>query len=240
MVCGSQWKTCDCPWFTYEAIERDRLRHLDERYVPAFEHFDLMDGPPARGVPIRDPARRHQEEADRRREQELADEAFARRIQALGLGEEQLPEGFGNAAGHHMNADFVRQAHDILAGQYDQAQAQAAERLVYEHRDHHRHISPPRPPRPPLRQHSTASRQYNNNPNRRASDRVVPRRTAMNYEEEAERHRPEPPLMGRSNTARRASALAGIARGQSGQNRVDEWRQYVDPLDPNLMNGVGI
>lgn len=195
-----------------------------------------MDGPPNRGIPIRDPARRHQEEADRRRDDELADEALARHMQGLGLEENHLPDGFGNAAGHHMNADFVRQAHDILAAQYNPAQGQAAQRMVNEH---HRNLSPPPPPRPPLRQHSTASRQYNNHPTRRPSERVVPRRRATDYAEETERHRPEPPLV-RRNTVRTASALAGIARGQSGQNRVDEWRQYVDPLDPNLMNGVGI
>jgi hypothetical protein len=232
MVCGSKWKTCDCPWFTYEAIERDRLRHMDGAYIPEF-HFDQMDAPPNRGIPMLDPARRFQEGADRRREQELADEAFARQFEAVDLGEDHPQEGFGNAGGHHMNADFFRQAHDILAGQYDQAQAQAAQRLVNEHHDHHRMASPPPPPRPPFRQHSTASRQYNNHPAQRASERVVPRRRATDYEEEAERHRPEPPPM-------RRSALAGIARGQSGQNRVDAWRQYVDPLDPNLMNGVGI
>ncbi|KAK4696056.1 hypothetical protein P7C71_g1811, partial [Lecanoromycetidae sp. Uapishka_2] len=187
---------------------------------------------------MRDPARRHQEDADRRREQELADAAFARHMQGLGLDEDHLPDAFGNAAGHHMNANFVRQAHDILAGQYNPAQGQAAQRMVDEHR---RHLSPPPPPppRPPLRQHSTASRQYNNHPARRPSERVVPRRRTAGYEEEAERHRPEPAPVRRA-TARTASALAGIARGQSGQNRVDEWRQYVDPLDPNLMNGVGI
>lgn len=185
---------------------------------------------------MRDPARRHQEEADRRREQELADQTLARHMEELGLDRNHLPEDFGNAAGHHMHENFVRQAHDILSGNFNQAQGQAAQRMVDEHR---RNLSPPPPPRPPLRQHSTASRQYNNHPARRTSERVVPRRRTTDYEEEAERHRPDPSPM-RRNAVRTASALAGIARGQSGQNRVDEWRQYVDPLDPNLMNGVGI
>ena len=237
MVCGSKWKTCDCPWFTYEAIEQDRLRHMNEQYVPDL-NIDNADGPPNRGIPVRDPARRFQEEADRRRQQEIADEAFARGMQDLGLDDEQSAEGFGNAAGHHINAHFIRQAHELLQGQYDPANARAAERLINEHHQRERIPQPP-PPQPPLRQHTTASRQYNTHPARRASERVVPRRRVTDYEEEAEIHRPEPRPI-RRNTVRTASALAGIARGQSGQNRVDAWRQYVDPLDPNLLQGVGI
>lgn len=29
MSCGLKWKTCDCPWFTYQAVEADRLLHLN-------------------------------------------------------------------------------------------------------------------------------------------------------------------------------------------------------------------
>jgi len=28
MICGLKWKSCNCPWFNYEAVEEDRLRHM--------------------------------------------------------------------------------------------------------------------------------------------------------------------------------------------------------------------
>jgi len=28
MICGSKWKTCDCPWFSQDAVEADRLEHM--------------------------------------------------------------------------------------------------------------------------------------------------------------------------------------------------------------------
>ncbi|MCJ1477217.1 hypothetical protein MMC13_005888 [Lambiella insularis] len=30
MICGVPWKGCDCPWFTYAAVEQDRLLHADD------------------------------------------------------------------------------------------------------------------------------------------------------------------------------------------------------------------
>ena len=55
MVCGMKWKSCDCPWFNYAAVDA----HLG------------------------DPAR-HQQEMDRRRDQVNRDEELARRMQQLG------------------------------------------------------------------------------------------------------------------------------------------------------------
>jgi hypothetical protein len=97
MVCGSKWKSCDCPWFNYENVDA----HL--------------------GNPIR-----YQEELDRRREQEQIDEAIARRMQGLGVAEEDNgPIGAGNAAGRHVNDDFVQQARNILTGNFRQAVLEA-------------------------------------------------------------------------------------------------------------------
>lgn len=56
MVCGLKWKSCDCPWFNYEAVD------------------DL------RGNPIR-----YQQEMDRRREQLQQDEEIARQMAGLGF-----------------------------------------------------------------------------------------------------------------------------------------------------------
>ena len=101
MVCGCKWKSCDCPWFNYENVDA----HL--------------------GNPIR-----YQEELDRRREQERGDEALARRMQGLGVAEEDNGFiGVGNAASRHIDDDFVQQARNILTGNFRQA-VLAAEGLV--------------------------------------------------------------------------------------------------------------
>jgi hypothetical protein len=97
MVCGSKWKSCDCPWFNYENVDA----HL--------------------GNPIR-----YQEELDRRREQEQRDEVLARRMQVLGVAEEDNgPNGVGNAASRHINEDFFQQARNILTGNFRQAVLEA-------------------------------------------------------------------------------------------------------------------
>jgi hypothetical protein len=107
MVCGLKWKSCDCPWFNYESVDA----HL--------------------GNPIR-----YQEEMDRRRDQERRDEALARRMQDLGMNNGGAREdrdrevwGFGNAAGHHMNANFIQQARDVFTANYANAE-QAARGLI--------------------------------------------------------------------------------------------------------------
>jgi hypothetical protein len=101
MVCGSKWKSCDCPWFNYENVDA----HL--------------------GNPIR-----YQEELDRRREQEQEDAALAREMQGLGVAEGGNGLiGAGNVASGHMNDDFVQQARNILTGNFRQA-VLAAEGLV--------------------------------------------------------------------------------------------------------------
>ena len=108
IVCGLKWKTCDCPWFNYEQIDI----HL--------------------GNPVR-----YQEEMDRRRDQERRDEAIARRMQVLGLHDPEAGGegvaaglfGLGNAAGHHMNQNFIQQARDLMTANYQQAE-QAARGLL--------------------------------------------------------------------------------------------------------------
>jgi IBR domain, a half RING-finger domain len=70
---------------------------------------------------------RYQEEMDRRRDQEQRDEALARRMQALGVNGNA--EMFGNAAGHHMNANFIQQAREALTANYANAE-QAARGLL--------------------------------------------------------------------------------------------------------------
>lgn len=101
MVCGIKWKGCDCPWFNYE-------------------NFDAAVDP-----------MRAQEALDRRRQQEQRDEALARRMEVLGLDGEEVGDefGIGNAAGHHMNANFIQQAREALTANYQVAE-QAARGLI--------------------------------------------------------------------------------------------------------------
>ncbi|KAK2865099.1 hypothetical protein FQN49_003914 [Arthroderma sp. PD_2] len=68
IVCGSEWKTCDCPWFNYS----------DTPELP-----DILGdlGRPATGqADLRQPFH-YQEEIDLRRRQEERDEAIARQLQ---------------------------------------------------------------------------------------------------------------------------------------------------------------
>ncbi|EXJ89813.1 hypothetical protein A1O3_02880 [Capronia epimyces CBS 606.96] len=104
MVCGLKWKSCDCPWFNYQAVD----------------------------VHLGDPVR-YQVEMDRRREQVNRDEALARRLQQMGLvnaGDNQEGAfGLGNAANHHLNQNFIQQAREALTANYAQA-GQAARDLI--------------------------------------------------------------------------------------------------------------
>lgn len=103
MVCGLKWKSCDCPWFNYQAVDA----HL--------------------GDPVR-----YQEEIDRRRDQVDRDEELARRMQQMGLGDDAGRfDGFGrgNAGNDHMNQNFIQQAREALTANYAQA-GQAARDLI--------------------------------------------------------------------------------------------------------------
>ena len=89
-----------------------------------------MNVPQARRVPIANnnpnnpnPARGYQEELDRRREQELRDEALARRIQILGLDGEAEFIHLDNPAPninpyHNNNRDWMRLV-EALSGAYN-------------------------------------------------------------------------------------------------------------------------
>ncbi|OAL35728.1 hypothetical protein AYO20_04878 [Fonsecaea nubica] len=105
MVCGLKWKSCDCPWFNYEAVDANM------------------------GDPMR-----YQQEMDRRRDQVNRDEELARRMQQMGLGDDgEGPAarmfGLGNGANHHMNQNFIQQAREALTANYAQA-GQAAMGLL--------------------------------------------------------------------------------------------------------------
>jgi hypothetical protein len=104
MVCGLKWKSCDCPWFNYEAVDA----HL---------------GDPAHA----------QQEMDRRRDQETRDEEIARRMQRMAMFDAGTGQNgvfaFGNGADNYMNQNFIQQAREALTANYAQA-GQAARDLL--------------------------------------------------------------------------------------------------------------
>ncbi|MCJ1394430.1 hypothetical protein MMC18_007308 [Xylographa bjoerkii] len=222
MICGSKWKSCDCPWFNYAAVEHDRLLHLNVAQA-------RVEGLRADGMP-----RAYHEELERRRAQERDDEAFAHRVQGLHVVDRAEPGNnypggvfaVGNAAGHFLNEHFVQRATNILVANYRPTQADAATRLLAE-------AGPPPPQHPAmlLRQHSTASRRYNGVQQPRVVERVGLRRVATDYAPEAVRAPPpatamcEPARLVRG--ARRHSAMAGLTRSTP-EGRVDEWRRHVE------------
>ncbi len=120
MICGAKWKTCECPWFNFDAVESDPLEHMPMPLYVRTGRFDMGPPPPpdlrARGLG-RMPAGRlrpqtYEEELLLRRLQEQDDENMARRLQFGSMEEEEdnnFPGdvlGIGNQAGHFMNDDY--------------------------------------------------------------------------------------------------------------------------------------
>ncbi|KAL8657414.1 MAG: hypothetical protein Q9226_001950, partial [Calogaya cf. arnoldii] len=178
-------------------------------------------------------ARGYQAELDARREQERRDEQLARRLQTLGLDPPgvaiyQVTDddhnshnhgfGVGNTAGHHMNMHFVpppAPPNMPSIPYHTPRQAQPTYPSV-----------PQLQPQPLLRQHSQASRAYNNHHTTRSAERVVPRRSTTDYEHEAAVHAPlRSATVGLGGEEPRGSALAGLTRGGTAEGRVDEWRR---------------
>ena len=87
MVCGSKWKSCDCPWFNYAAVDA----HL--------------------GDPVR-----YQQEVDRRMDQVNRDEELARRMQQLGgdAGQNFIQQAREALTANYAQAN--RAARDLLNG----------------------------------------------------------------------------------------------------------------------------
>jgi hypothetical protein len=243
MICGLKWKTCNCPWFNYEAVEADRLQHMQ---IPV-ELQQNNEPPEERPRRLRRPRpNTYDEEINERRRQERMDEAIARRLQRVAISELDDDyqggigdiHGIGNGAGHFMNQDYVRAAHNVLSGNFDQAAAAAnyamgvrtargapppepgprrmAER--YPAPGPSRLVRPPSPPPPVLRRHSMREQVYHTQ---------SPRRTRTDYDAEAAPlGRNSEGVNRRRETELRHSILAGLGgRG----NRVSAWRSHVEP-----------
>ena len=248
MICGAQWKSCDCPWFNYAAVENDRLNHLNI----AQAREEVGNG----GANLNRP-RAYHEELERRRDQERQDEAMARGMQGLDLGHDFRPRdlfgifGVGNAAGHFANDHFEQRATDILTGAYNPAQQAAADRLVAEIRNRQGTGAamewPEGEPVQGARRNRAAAMRRAATAGRPAERMVPMRHEPPDYGAEAARHRPagrntapapptpspppdpvDPAALGDDDEpgVRRDSALAGLGR-RTTEGRVDAWRQHV-------------
>ncbi|KAI1381896.1 hypothetical protein F4677DRAFT_8165 [Hypoxylon crocopeplum] len=91
MICGLKWKTCECPWFNYDAVEAD---HLDHMQIPEpmidRERLGPRSAPPVAPVidarmphssGLRPRPSNYEAEILLRRLQVQRDEEFARQLQ---------------------------------------------------------------------------------------------------------------------------------------------------------------
>ncbi|KZF21187.1 hypothetical protein L228DRAFT_248965 [Xylona heveae TC161] len=89
MICARRWKTCDCPWFNHGAIaDGDRLNHFNVPQPqagapPGYGHYRRATADDIGGY--RGGALAYHEELGQRRRQEQEDEILARRLQILGM-----------------------------------------------------------------------------------------------------------------------------------------------------------
>ncbi|PVH78496.1 hypothetical protein DL98DRAFT_246512 [Cadophora sp. DSE1049] len=278
MICGLKWKSCNCPWFNYEAVEEDRLNHMQiPREMPIPLDGNLppnLDGDRPRRIRRPRPATYNEELTERQR-QERRDEALARRMQRATLNNE--PDinidddyqggigdihGVGNGAAHFMNQDYVRAAHNILTGNFDQANAAANYVMgVANARAPRRNMNerypvpgpvpggggsgggrarPPPPPPPVLRRHTMREQAYNDAlPRSRAAERIVPRRSRTDYEAEAAVHAPlgRSPLRPGQAPPQPAPRVERVGRGAGSGDRERE-RGAREPR-PSVLAGLG-
>lgn len=236
MICGLKWKTCNCPWFNYDQIEDDRLNNMREINIERDRANEIRI--PERGGIFerpRRPPRAYHEELDARRRQELLDEEFARRLQMLGIDDDdddyiggiEIIEGVGNAQAHFMNHDFRH-----LASNH-----RPRNNITRINRERGIPVQPLVIPEPQLRRRA---RQGKTAPPRRSAERPMLRRARIDYINDAARHAPvavvtahrraRPPRPAPAPAAEpRTSVLAGLRGAGSGNRRVSAWRAHVEP-----------
>lgn len=121
MVCAAPWKTCNCPWFSYEHLDDDN--RLNDMRIPQLAEQDVIEvieeHSPAASPPTRRTSTRLRH---RDRDLERADEALAAHLQAqLNLDGTRSHSdarrsdrdtgvqvyGVGNTGAHHMNESYT-------------------------------------------------------------------------------------------------------------------------------------
>ena len=210
ILCGAQWKTCQCPWFSNDIIAEERLRAQMHPWPNPHQIPDqLPDFHRNRRVT-------YQEEIDRRREQERRDEALARRLAFMNM-EDDIP--IPNHI-HGMPADFVQRARNVLAGGHNTANLEEGERLVAQLAQQY-------------------AQQPGHPDGRAAPRRYVVRNDYRGQEQDPQwagqaaaqppPHAPAPPVRRAfADRGARAGQMAGIMGDGGGDGRVDEWRQWID------------
>jgi hypothetical protein len=119
MVCAAPWKTCNCPWFSYEPVDDDN--RLNDMRIPELTEQDVIEVteeiPAAASPPARRASTRLRHRGDRGLER--AEEALAAQFQARltldgsrshsdvrGSDPDVQVYGVGNAGAHHMNESY--------------------------------------------------------------------------------------------------------------------------------------
>ncbi|KAI0176101.1 hypothetical protein GGR52DRAFT_571071 [Hypoxylon sp. FL1284] len=118
MICGLRWKTCECPWFNYDAAEAD-FDHIPilEPIIDR-ERLGLRTAPPAQR-----PRPTYEEGMYLRRLQEQRDEELARQVQLDDTEDDYMdPVDFGmdnfgmdNDPRHFTNRNHRRRARTVVA-----------------------------------------------------------------------------------------------------------------------------
>jgi hypothetical protein len=250
MICGLKWKSCDCPWFSYTALEEDRL--------------DNMQIPVAACEPR---PRACTDEVASRRRQEMQDARIARRLQELAAEDDHSDDyqggigdilGIGTAGGHFLNESYVRTAQNLLSGPFSQANNAANYLMrgglgmgrpapVMRQNDRYPAIGPMAPMiggQMPGRRASISGR--DERPMSRSFPRprresfagdipLRPRPPSMRYRSPDRRSRDEIVVIEQERTEEqqhtRSSILAGLnTKGSGGgTGRINAWREHVPP-----------
>ena len=227
ILCGSKWKTCNCPQFNDEVIAQ--MREEEMRNPFGFVIPEELGHHPEAGIPFREQVRRQQERE--RREQERQDADMAQRLGAM---------------------DFLDPGQDPAAdmGVLGAALADALARPlrpVERPRQPPTHVRPPMGnrgyPGPPRRRYATGGTErhasdYESQGSRSRgtrAERVVVRREARDYRTEVETHRPitvrgshADLRSSRGTRARRSAAVMAGLDKKSTQGRVGEWVKHIE------------
>jgi hypothetical protein len=124
MICGAKWKSCECPWFNFDAVELDRIdpmqlpinASVDRDRFGALERGFRPNLLPDAHSSSRPWPQNYEEEMSVRRLQEQRDEDLARRLQYADIEEEDDDYmgraadmiDVGSSAGHSAKADYRR------------------------------------------------------------------------------------------------------------------------------------
>lgn len=129
MICGAKWKSCECPWFSYDSLEAEDIDPIQppspvigrERRASGdgLSPHDYRTGHgPLPGARARQP--KYSEEIYQRRIQQQEDEEYARRLQYSApdddeyLGDHEETVGPGKSGGQFRNENYRRRSQSLV------------------------------------------------------------------------------------------------------------------------------